>query len=123
MDPNTPTPHLVRVRIGLTQEDATRLASALTAAGYPAEVEYLDGSGDYTVRVVNTHAAHGATWAQGYMAGNKGHEELLAAVTKIARNPTGTYSRDKEEYLRNVIAWCQETAQAAIDNPDAASGR
>ena len=84
MDPNTPTPHLVRVRIGLTQEDATRLASALTAAGYPAEVEYLDGSGDYTVRVVNTHAAHGATWAAGYLAGflagNEGHDELLAAL-------------------------------------------
>ena len=75
MDPNTPTPHMVRIRIGLTQEVATRLAQALTAAGFAAEIEYLDGSGDYTVRVLDRHAAHGATWAQGYMAGKRGHVE------------------------------------------------
>mgnify|MGYP001576760371 CR=1 FL=1 len=42
------------------------------------------------------------------------HEELLAALTKIATAPEGAYSRDKEQYLKNVIEWCQETAQAAI---------
>ena len=41
-------------------------------------------------------------------------EELLAALTKIATAPEGVYSRDKEQYLKNVISWCQETAQAAI---------
>ena len=41
-------------------------------------------------------------------------EALLEALTKIAMAPEGTYSRDKEQYLKNVIAWCQETAQAAI---------
>ena len=41
-------------------------------------------------------------------------DELLAALTKIATAPEGAYSRDKEQYLKNVIEWCQETAQAAI---------
>ena len=40
--------------------------------------------------------------------------ELLAALGQIAESPVGVYSRDKEEYLKNVIAWCQETARAAI---------
>ena len=93
MNPNTPTPHMVRIRIGLTQEVATRLAQALTAAGFAAEIEYvpipmlhrdLDGSGDYAVRVLDRHAAHGATWAQGYMAGNRGYQELLAAAEEAS---------------------------------------
>ena len=41
-------------------------------------------------------------------------DDLLAALTKIATAPEGAYSRDKEQYLKNVIAWCQETAEAAI---------
>ena len=41
--------------------------------------------------------------------------DMLAALTKIATAPEGAYSRDREQYLKNVIEWCQETAQAAID--------
>lgn len=40
--------------------------------------------------------------------------DLLEALTKIAEHPEGVYSRDKEEYLKNVICWCQDTAAAAI---------
>ena len=42
-------------------------------------------------------------------------DDLLAALGQIAESPVGVYSRDKEEYLKNVIAWCQETARAAIE--------
>mgnify|MGYP001600513847 CR=1 FL=1 len=42
------------------------------------------------------------------------YQELLAALTKIATEPEGAYHRDRNEYLQNVIAWCQETARAAI---------
>ena len=40
--------------------------------------------------------------------------EMLAALTAIATAPAGAYSRDKEQYLKNVIEWCQERARAAI---------
>ena len=42
------------------------------------------------------------------------YPDLLAALVKISTAPEGVYSRDKETYLKNVIAWCQETAATAI---------
>ena len=42
------------------------------------------------------------------------HSILLAALTKIATAPEGAYSRDKEQYLKNVLEWCQETASNAL---------
>lgn len=41
-------------------------------------------------------------------------DEMLAALHKIADHPEGAYNRDKEQYLKNVIAWCQDTARDAI---------
>ena len=42
------------------------------------------------------------------------HDALVKALTKIATQPEGVYNLDREQYLKNVIAWCQETAQAAL---------
>ena len=95
-----PTTHMVRVRIGLTREGATRLASALTAASYTAETEYLDGSGDYTVSVLNICAEHGATWAAGYLAGNEGHADLLAALNGLLAT---------EDSDSGDCQWCSES--------------
>ena len=50
------------------------------------------------------------------------HDALLEALTKIAYAPEGAYSRDKEQYLKNVIAWCQETARAAIAQAEPKEG-
>lgn len=49
--------------------------------------------------------------------------ELLAALTKIATAPEGAYSRNREQYLQNVIVWCQETARAAIAKASRLGGR
>ena len=88
MDPNTPTPHMVRVRIGLKEEVATRLAQALAAAGYPADTESFTrnspvGDNHYAVRVQSRFTRHAAPWAEGYLAGNAAHEELLAAAKDV----------------------------------------
>ena len=42
------------------------------------------------------------------------HDDLVAALTKIADSPEGAYRRDALEYAHNVIEWCRETASAAI---------
>ena len=89
------TPHLVRVRSGLTGEPATRLANALNKAGYPAEIEDLPrGVGypgaekaEYAVCILVkddfTIIGVAATWAAGYLASNEGREELLAACEAV----------------------------------------
>mgnify|MGYP001567820038 CR=1 FL=1 len=41
-------------------------------------------------------------------------ERFRAALLAITR-PEGAYSRDKEQYLENVIAWCIKTAKEALD--------
>ena len=41
-------------------------------------------------------------------------EALVGTLTQIATAPQGAYSRNREQYLKNVITWCQETAQAAV---------
>ena len=38
---------------------------------------------------------------------------LREALAKIM-NPEGTYRIDKEEYLANVIEWCQDIAKVAL---------
>ena len=38
-------------------------------------------------------------------------KELAEALQAIAEQPEGVYSRDKEQYLKNVIEWCQNTAR------------
>ncbi len=48
---------------------------------------------------------------------NRAEEETAAmrkTLTKIAEAPEGVWSRDLEEYLTNVIEWCQEEARVAI---------
>ena len=37
-------------------------------------------------------------------------ETALRSITK----PGGAYSRDKEEYFKNIIEWCIETAEEAL---------
>ena len=77
-------------------------------------IEPLDGDTELAI-VANTYGVGDVDGnARFIVQACNVHEELLAALTKIATAPEGTYSRDKEQYLKNVVAWCQETAQAAI---------
>ena len=39
---------------------------------------------------------------------------LLEALQEIAERPQGVFSRDSEQYLKNVIEWCRERALVAI---------
>ena len=41
---------------------------------------------------------------------NEALREALEHITK----PEGAYSRDSEQYINNVLAWCIKTAQAAL---------
>ena len=50
----------------------------------------------------------------GYLRAKAEDADLLATLGQIANSPEGVYSRDKVQYLKNVISWCQETAAAAI---------
>ena len=44
-------------------------------------------------------------------------KELETALTKITK-PEGVYRRDKEEYFKNIIEWCIETAEDALATPE-----
>ena len=39
--------------------------------------------------------------------------KLRAALTSITK-PEGVFSRDRETYLKNVIAWCVKMAEEAL---------
>lgn len=39
---------------------------------------------------------------------------LVEALQSIVDNPQGAYTRDQEQYLKNVIEWCRDTARAAL---------